>query len=127
MHALRLVVVAVATVVMSYFAIYFYDQYRLDVRLAGAVACLLLTIFLAYLAVQHWRRRNARSVTPAKGGDVQVSDLIMQLHSVNETMEAMREMLDQRNEIIQAQTQQITDLVVRFDDRPQRPQPGVSG
>lgn len=55
---------------MGFFAIDFYDQYRVQEKpvvqllqntsaanayLAGAVVCLLLAVFLAYMAFQHWR------------------------------------------------------------------------
>jgi len=71
-HGLWAVIISAATLGMGYFTIYLYDQYRVTQNpvlqlanngntssangyLAGAVVCLLLTIFLAYMAVQHWR------------------------------------------------------------------------
>ena len=74
-HGLWAVIISVATFVMGYFTIYLYDQYRVEENpvvqltqnttsaneyLAGAVVSLLLTIFLAYMAVQHWRASGGR-------------------------------------------------------------------
>jgi 4-hydroxybenzoate polyprenyltransferase len=71
-HGLWATIISVATLVMGFLTIDFYNQYRdqenpvvqlanngntssANAYLAGAIVCLLLTIFAAYMAVQHWR------------------------------------------------------------------------